>query len=56
MQSRVWIRDLTEEGIEPHPGPRYITKNINEGMATPNACNQFFTALDRYPQVLSITR
>ena len=24
-----WIRDLTEEGIEPHPGPRYITKNIN---------------------------
>ena len=24
-----WIRDLTEEGIEPNPGPRYISKNIN---------------------------
>jgi hypothetical protein len=33
MRLRVWIRDLTDEGIEPHPGPRYITKNINEGMA-----------------------
>ena len=25
----VWIRDVNEEGIEPHPGPRYISKNIN---------------------------
>ena len=25
-----WVRDLTEEGIESHPGPaRYISKNIN---------------------------
>ena len=24
-----WERDLHEEGIEPHPGPRYISKNIN---------------------------
>ena len=25
-----WVRDLTEEGIEPHPGPtRFISKNIN---------------------------
>ena len=24
-----WIRDLTEEGIEPHPGPRFISKNVN---------------------------
>ena len=24
-----WIRDLTEEGIEPNPGPRYVTKNVN---------------------------
>jgi hypothetical protein len=24
-----WFRDLTEEGIEPHPGPRIISKNIN---------------------------
>ena len=25
-----WVRDLNEEGIEPHPGPaRYISKNIN---------------------------
>ena len=24
-----WVRDLTEEGIEPHPGPRFITKNVN---------------------------
>ena len=24
-----WIRDLTEEGIEPHPGPRFISKNLN---------------------------
>ena len=28
---RTWIRDLTQEGIEPNPGPgaRYITKNVN---------------------------
>ena len=25
----MWIRDLTEEGIEPHPGPRYLSKNLN---------------------------
>ena len=25
----VWVRDLTEEGIEPHPGPRYLSKNVN---------------------------
>ena len=24
-----WIRPLIEEGIEPHPGPRYISKNLN---------------------------
>ena len=24
-----WIRDLNEEGIEPHPGPRMISKNVN---------------------------
>ena len=24
-----WVRDLHEEGIEPHPGPSYITKNVN---------------------------
>ena len=24
-----WVRDLNSEGIEPHPGPRYITKNVN---------------------------
>ena len=24
-----WIRDLTEEGIEPHPGPRSVTENVN---------------------------
>ena len=27
--SLTWIRDLTEEGIEPNPGPRYVTKNVN---------------------------
>ena len=27
---QVWIRDLTEEGIEPHPGPgRVLGKNLN---------------------------
>ena len=25
----VWVRDLTEEGIEPHPGPRFLSKNMN---------------------------
>ena len=28
-QSDVWVRDVTEEGIEPHPGPRYLSKNVN---------------------------
>ena len=25
----LWTRDLTEEGIESHPGPKYISKNFN---------------------------
>ena len=25
----MWIRDVHEEGIEPHPGPRFITKNLD---------------------------
>ena len=29
QQSTVWVRDVTEEGIEPHPGPRYLSKNVN---------------------------
>jgi len=28
-----WIRPLREEGIEPHPGPRYIGRNVN-GLAS----------------------
>ena len=24
-----WVRYLCSEGIEPNPGPRYITKNVN---------------------------
>ena len=30
---RQWVRPLIEEGIEPHPGPRYISRNVN-GLAT----------------------
>ena len=29
-----WVRPLEEEGIEPHPGPRYVSKNVN-GLASP---------------------
>ena len=29
----VWVRDLTEEGIEPNPGPRICSKNI-DGIST----------------------
>ena len=28
-RAHAWLRDLTEEGIEPHPGPRYLSKNVN---------------------------
>ena len=28
-----WVRPLREEGIEPHPGPRYINRNVN-GLAS----------------------
>ena len=31
--NRVWVRPLREEGNEPHPGPRYIGKNLN-GLAS----------------------
>ena len=30
-----WKRDLTEEGIEPNPGPRYVTKNISSIASLP---------------------
>ena len=27
--AHAWLHDLTEEGIEPHPGPKFVSKNIN---------------------------
>ena len=35
VRARVWLRDLTEEGIEPNPGPspRFCSKNI-DGIST----------------------
>ena len=33
-EAEVWERDLNAEGIEPHPGPRYISKNINSLLKT----------------------
>ena len=26
-RTKVWVRDLTEEGIEPHPGPKFKPRN-----------------------------
>ena len=31
-RAKLWVRDLTEEGIEPHPGPRFCTKNLDGGL------------------------
>ncbi len=44
MRLSVWIRDLHEEGIHPHPGPKVISKNIN-GMTN-----------DVYPVLKAIAR
>ena len=34
-----WIRPLEEEGIETHPGPRYIARNVN-GLASTDRFQQ----------------
>ena len=34
-----WVRPLEEEGIEPHPGPRLIGRNVN-GLASQDRFNQ----------------
>ena len=49
-----WIRDLTEEGIEPNPGPRYISKNIN-GLSDPRKAKQTFMRLVKDHRVNPIT-
>ena len=37
----MWVRDLTEEGIEPHPGPRFLSWNPN-GLNDNFRRNRFF--------------
>ena len=37
-RATVWVRDLTEEGIEPNPGPRVCSKNI-DGISNPETFN-----------------
>lgn len=41
-----WERDLTEEGIEPHPGPRYLCKNVN-GMSGVKTYEKIFANIKR---------
>ena len=40
----MWIRDVTEEGIEPNPGPRIISKNVN-GLSAPAHRHRVFAAI-----------
>ena len=45
----MWLRDLTEEGIEPHPGPTqhlYYSKNC-DGIADPVHREAVFRAVSR---------
>ena len=41
-----WQRDLTEEGIEPHPGPRVLSKNVR-GISTVTKFTKFIQAARR---------
>ena len=40
----IWIRDLHEEGIHPHPGPRFVSKNLN-GIQGGNKCYKCLKAI-----------
>ena len=46
-----WIRDLHEEGIEPHPGPpmtrRILCKNLDGGISTPAEFEKFLSGILR---------
>ena len=44
-----WIRPLEEEGIEPHPGPRFINKNVN-GLASPGRLDDCLYAMQQEQQ------
>ena len=45
-----WVRDLTEEGIEPNPGPRYISKNVNGMSGLANAVKMFMRIVKSHQQ------
>ena len=36
-----WVRDVHEEGIEPHPGPWFYPKNINDMNNKRKQCKVF---------------
>ena len=40
--AHVWIRPLEEEGIETHPGPRFVNKNM-DGLKSPGRFANFLT-------------
>ena len=29
LQASVWVRDVTEQGVEPHPGPSLYSANVS---------------------------
>ena len=41
-RAKSWIRPLEEEGIEPHPGPRFVNKNV-DGLKSRNRFDNFLT-------------
>ena len=34
LRASVWVRDVHEEGIEPHPGPRVVSQNVDGANGT----------------------
>eukprot|EP00966_Prymnesium_polylepis_P205738 4767291-Prymnesium_polylepis.1 len=45
-----WVRDLTGEGIEPNPVPRYISKNVNGMTGLANALKIFMRIVKSHQQ------
>ena len=50
----VWIRDLTEEGIEPNPGPGIISQNV-DGLSTVSKLHQCFANILRIHKTAPIS-
>ena len=52
--AHAWLRDLHEEGIEPHPGPTFYSQNIDSLLSRANPTLRRIAALHKYSPIAAV--